>query len=62
MPLKTLSQILGILSKVPPEVVTLVVDVIKGLAGSKSKDEAARRTIAIASKAASEAALRKALK
>lgn len=59
--MSTAAKILDVLSRVPPEVVDLVVDVVKAVAGSKTKDEAARRAIAAASKASAEAALRKAL-
>lgn len=48
-----LMAIAGFLQKLPPEVVDLVVDVVKAIAGSDDPGEAARR--------AEEAARRKAL-
>lgn len=47
-----IETLLGLLAKMPPGVVELIVDIAKGVAGSKSKGEAARRAIIIATKRA----------
>lgn len=53
---------LGLLSKVPPELLSFAVRLIRAIAGSKDMEEAKRRVIAEAAKEASEQALRKVLK
>lgn len=47
-----IETIVALISRMPPAVVELVVDIVKGVAGSKSKGEAARRAIIIATKRA----------
>ena len=47
---------------IPTEVALLIVQIISAMIGSKTKAEAARAAMAVASKAASEKAIKAALK
>lgn len=47
-----IETIVGLLSKVPPPVLELVVDLVKAVAGSKTQGEAARKAIIVAAKKA----------
>jgi len=47
---------------IPTEVALLIVQIISAMLGAKSKQEAARAAMAVASKAASEKAIKAALK
>jgi len=61
MPLNTAAKILTLLGKLPPEVFKFVYDAVSSLAGSKSKEDAARRLKALSSKTLAEEIARKAL-
>lgn len=47
-----IETLVGLLSKVPPPVVELVVDLVKAMAGSKTQGEAARAALRVAAKRA----------
>ncbi len=47
-----IETLLGLLSKVPPPVLELIVDLVKAMAGSKTVGEAARRAMIVAAKKA----------
>lgn len=47
-----IETIAALLSKVPPPVIELVVDIVKAVAGSKTQGEAARAAMRVAAKKA----------
>jgi hypothetical protein len=56
-----LADILRLLSQLPPEALTPILELVKALRSSNDPTALARRAAAIASEAASDAAIRKAL-
>lgn len=61
MSMRAIDSIVAALLRVPPEVVDLVADIVKAIAGSKTRDEAERRAAAVTSKRASEELLKRTL-
>jgi hypothetical protein len=57
-----MNKIFTVLRQLPPEVLGFVLDLVRSLAGATSREQAARRAITVASRAASDEILREALK